>query len=93
MLFPGRDGGFYSNQAFNRRLKVACQGVHAPVITAHGLRHSAATLLLNDRNRNLREIQELLRHKNLATTARYTHVDRERLKGVVADLALPSPVR
>jgi integrase/recombinase XerC len=93
LLFPGRDGGYYSNQAFNRRLKAACRAVHAPVITAHGLRHSAATLLLNERDRNLKEIQELLRHKNLATTARYTHVDRERLKGVVSDLALPSPAR
>lgn len=91
LLFPGRDGGFYSNQAYNRRLKATCKAVHAPIITAHGLRHSAATLLLNERDRNLKEIQELLRHKNLATTARYTHVDRERLKGVVADLALPSP--
>lgn len=93
LLFPGRDGGYYSNQAFNRRLKAACKAVNAPVITAHGLRHSAATLLLNERDRNLKEIQELLRHKNLATTARYTHVDRERLKGVVSDLEIPSPVR
>jgi len=92
LLFPGRDGGFYSNQAFNRRLKAACRAVNAPVITAHGLRHSAATLLLNERDRNLKEIQELLRHKNLATTARYTHVDRKRLESVVSDLALPSPV-
>lgn len=93
LLFPGRDGGHYSNQAFNRRLNAACKAVNAPVITAHGLRHSAATLLLNERDRNLKEIQELLRHKNLATTARYTHVDRERLKGVVSDLDIPSPVR
>ena len=61
------------------------------MISAHGLRHSAATLLLNERGRNLKEIQELLRHKNLSTTARYTNVDRERLKAVMADLDLPSP--
>jgi site-specific recombinase XerD len=91
LLFPGRDGGYYSNQAFNRRLKAACRAVGATVISAHGLRHSAATLLLNERDRNLKEIQELLRHKNLSTTARYTHVDRKRLQGIVADLALPSP--
>lgn len=91
LLFPGRDGGYYSNQAFNRRLAAACKAVGAPVISAHGLRHSAATLLLNERDRNLKEIQELLRHKNLSTTARYTHVDRERLKSVMADLTLPSP--
>lgn len=92
LLFPGRDGTPYSNQAFNRRLRAACQATKAPIITAHGLRHSAATLLLNERSRNLKEIQELLRHRSIATTARYTHVDRERLKSVVADLELPSPV-
>jgi site-specific recombinase XerD len=61
-----------------------------PVITAHGLRHSAANLLLNERGRNIRELQELLGHRSLATTARYTHIDRERLRGVVADLNLPA---
>lgn len=91
LLFPGRYGGVYSNQAFNKRLAAACMAVGAPLISAHGLRHSAATLLLNERGRNLKEIQELLRHKNLSTTARYTHVDRERLKAVVGDLDLPSP--
>jgi integrase len=33
-------------------------------ITAHGLRHSAATILLNHVGKDLRKIQELLRHKN-----------------------------
>ena len=59
------------------------------MISAHGLRHSAVNLLLNERGRNIRELQELLGHHSLATTARYTHIDRERLKSVVADLALP----
>ena len=90
VLFPGREGGHFSNQAFNRRLKSACRAVGAPEITAHGLRHSAATLLLNERGRNLRDIQELLRHKNLSTTAHYTHVDRERLRQVIGDLTLPA---
>jgi site-specific recombinase XerD len=47
-------------------------------------------LLLNERGRNIRELQELLGHRSLATTARYTHIDRERLRGVVADLDLPA---
>jgi hypothetical protein len=33
-------------------------------ITAHRLRHSAATILLNHMGKDLREIQELLRHNN-----------------------------
>ena len=89
LVFPGRDGTPISNQAFNRRLAAACRAIGVPVISAHGLRHSAVNLLLNERGRNIRELQELLGHHSLATTARYTHIDRERLKSVVADLALP----
>lgn len=37
-------------------------------VTAHGLRHSAATILLNHVGKDLRKIQELLRHKNIRTT-------------------------
>ena len=88
LLFPGRDGAPPSNQAFNKRLAAACRAVGASVISAHGLRHSAASLLLNEKGRNLRELQDLLGHKNLSTTARYTHIDKERLRSVVRDLDL-----
>jgi site-specific recombinase XerD len=49
-------------------------------ITAHGLRHSAATILLNDVGKNLREVQELLREKNIRTTVRYSHVGYEQTR-------------
>ena len=71
-VFPGRDGAPFSNQAFNARLKLACQRARVPVISAHPLRHTAATLLLNERGANLREVQALLGHKSPATMARYT---------------------
>ncbi|MDQ3621074.1 MAG: tyrosine-type recombinase/integrase [Verrucomicrobiota bacterium] len=90
LVFPGRDGRPFSNQAFNIRLKEACVRASVPAISAQPLRHTAATLLLNERGATLHDVQALLGHKSLATTARYTHVDRERLRSVVANLRLHS---
>jgi integrase len=88
LIFPGRAGAPFSNQAFNARVKLACERARVPVISAHPLRHTAATLLLNERGANLRDVQTLLGHKSLTTTARYTHVDSERLPLLVGNLRL-----
>jgi integrase/recombinase XerC len=72
-------------RAVVHRAVTAVPGV--PDIAPHGLRHAAATHMMEG-GADLRYVQELLGHAKLATTQLYTHVTVERLK-VVHEQAHP----
>ena len=57
-------------------------------VTPHTLRHSYATDLLSH-GADLRSVQELLGHKNVATTQMYTHVTNKRLREIHKNFTTP----
>jgi integrase/recombinase XerD len=87
-LFPNDDdSGHLARQVFARELKrlAGSAGLRADAISPHTLRHAFASHLLQN-GADLRVVQQLLGHADIATTQIYTHVLDERARAMVRDL-------
>ncbi|BAS27601.1 tyrosine recombinase XerD [Limnochorda pilosa] len=86
-LFRNLHGGPLTRHGVHYLIKrmAAALPESLPGLSAHKLRHTMATLLL-EKDADLRSIQELLGHASVATTQRYTHVVNRRLREQVRKL-------
>ncbi len=64
-----------------KQLKAA--GLDVKKYSVHKLRHTAATLMYQYGNVDIRALQELLGHESIATTEIYTHVSNEQVRNAV----------
>jgi integrase/recombinase XerD len=84
-VFLNRAGAALGVRGLRYRLDRLCRAAGLPAgVSPHTLRHSFATHLL-DGGADLRVVQELLGHENLATTQVYTHVSPGRLAAAYRD--------
>lgn len=81
-LFLSQRGNRISNKTvqwvIQKQLKLA--GLEGKGYSTHKLRHTAATLMYNDGNVDIRILKDILGHEQLTTTQIYTHVSDQKLE-------------
>jgi integrase/recombinase XerD len=86
-LFPsrGREGHLTRRRCAQLLKALAVEaGLDPARLSPHVLRHAFASHLI-DHGADLRSVQEMLGHADIATTQIYTHVQSERLQRLVAE--------
>lgn len=84
-LFEGQDGGPYSSSSIQQILKKAVKNSGIHKATAHTLRHSFATHLVQN-GVDIKLVKELLGHNDIRTTEIYLHLSPTTLRGISSPL-------
>lgn len=92
-LFLSKRNERISNRTVQYIVKRELQkaGLDTSKYSTHKLRHTAATLMYQYGNVDIRALQELLGHESIATTEIYTHVSNEQVRSAVESNPLNKP--
>lgn len=85
-LFLSEQNNKISNRAVQHAVKkhIRAAKLDDSKLSVHKLRHTAATLMYQYSDTDIRALQQILGHENIATTEIYTHIDDARLRDAVA---------
>lgn len=85
-LFISRQGNRLAQSSVQRMIKkyMAKAGLDVEKFSTHKLRHTAATLMYQYGDVDIRLLQDILGHESISTTEIYTHLDEKQLEDAVA---------